>query len=120
MCFQRHTKSVAVTLTGVDFDTHQRYRMFYTVQESMEIFPYELTNDVRIIPLPDNFSTSCLYRFCSNVSWYSQIRIMYITDAILFDTTLKIILAEFRTIHAYGVLAYINKAPNTSIKHSIY
>ena len=79
---------MSMALLRVCLYTHEGYRMLKSVKETVEILFNIMSNDVLIVPLPDNIPRSGFYGFGANISWHSKLWDVNINHVALFDSLL--------------------------------
>jgi hypothetical protein len=65
---QCQAEAMAVAFLRVQFCTHEGDRMIERIKEKMQILPYERSNDVLIVPVPNDVSRSSFNGFGANVT----------------------------------------------------
>ncbi len=79
---------MSMALLRVSLYTHKCYRMLKSVKEAVEILFYIMSNNVLIVPFPDNIPRSGFYSFGANISWHSKLGKVNINHSALFDSLL--------------------------------
>jgi len=95
---------------GVCFHAHEGYGMFSDVVKKPR--KGELRDHDAVVPLPNRVPSTAVNGSCPNMTWYTQVRKVMVSQTSRFDDSPEIRLAEFRLVHADRVETNIEDRPH--------
>jgi hypothetical protein len=107
--FQCHEQPMAMTLGRIDFSAHQRDGMLDAIEEAVQIVAEVGRDNVPIVPVPDHSTSTRMNGFGANLAGHTEFSDVDVVKTARFDQARQIGLAQFRSIHAHGVLSDVHE-----------